>query len=335
MWCAACGSQLVPGARFCTRCGAAATTDQPPAAPSAPPSAGTPAPGAPTPPAGPPPDEWPGRPPAAARSGRLGPALIGAAASLVALLVVAVLLVVVGVVSVGSRDDRIEGPGYATPEQAAEAYLTAMRASDVPAMIRTFAVETYAEHADGALMVERNYAWMFQADPELPRAALNDDLNAQVHLSSMSWAIYYQYLALSDPDFAGDALTVGSGDDDEALAELDELNQQLAATFDGTAFAGISSATLMDWQSALPQLADTFNGEQNQQNIDAQARPSGADEVAFQVADLQTRHGEYLLFLQLNRYGDRWWVGSFSGNLAALVGVETIAGGLVPAADVD
>ncbi|GEM_PF-3608043 len=297
MWCAACGDQLAPGARACTRCGAPAGAQ-----------VGAPAP---------------------SRSRYLGSALVGAAAALVAALVAAVLLVVVGAVSVGNGSaDRIEGPGYATAEKAAEAYLAAMTSSDVPSMIRTFAVETYGEHAEGAQQVERAQGWTPVSDPALPRADLNDGLNARLHLSAMSWAVYYQYLTLSDPAFDGSARVVGSDGSAQAL------NDQLAATFDGTAFARIGSANLVDWRSAYPELAATFEGEQNQENIAQQVRAWGADQVDFQVARLGTPEGEYLLILQLNRYGDRWWVGSFSGNLSALVGAETTAGGLVPVGDV-
>jgi len=320
MWCAACGSQLVSGARFCTRCGTPATADQLPAVsvPQAPSPVPIPVP---------------------VRPRRLGSALIGGGAALVAVAVVAAILVGAGVVSVGmgARSDqtaRIEGPGYATPQKAAEAYLAAMTSADVPAMITTFAIETYGEHADGARTVERLHAFTGATDPALPRAKLNDQLNAQWHLSRMITAVYHQYLTLSDPSFDGSTLAVGSTAGGQTFADVDALNTYVAAAFDGTAFAGISSAKLIDWESAYPQLAGVFNTEQNKKNRDIDAQQYGADEEAFQVADLQTQHGEYLLFLQLNRYGDRWWVGSFSGNLSSLVGVDASTGGLISPVDV-
>lgn len=257
------------------------------------------------------------------------PALIGAAVALVALLAIATSLIVTGGATLGSAPDTLEGPGYATPDAAAEAYLAAMKAADVPAMVRSFAIETYGEHADGALWVERMNGWQPQADPALPLGGTNDQINAATHLSVMLRAIQSQYIELSDPDFDTTVSLSPAGIQPDGR----DLNETLAEAFDGTAFTGIEAARLIDWQSEFPRLAGIYVDERNQENIRLQNKYLRADETAFRVAQVTTSHSDYVLFLQLNRYGNRWWVGSFNPNPAQLAGASW--SGLLPAAEVE
>ena len=347
MWCVSCGSQLVAGARFCAGCGTPAGAVPPPAVPRvqlpevslrpteapAPPGSDLPSAFLTPPPAGAASVRagatHEGLPPTArpVRGGRLVPALIGAAAALVVLFAIAASLIVTGGATLGSAPDTLEGPGYATPDAAAEAYLAAMKAGDVPAMVKTFAIETYGEHADGALFVERMNGWQPGADPALPPGGANNQINAGTHLSVLLRAIEMQYIALSNPQF-DTTVSISGG----ILPNGRDLNESLAEAFDGTAFTAIESARLIDWQSEFPSLAESYASERNQKNIGLQNRHLRADEIAFRAAQITSSHGDYILFVQLNRYGKSWWVGSFGGNPGQLAGVPT--SGLVPAAEV-
>ena len=47
-----------------------------------------------------------------------------------------------------SSDGRMEGSGFASPEDAVTAYLEAMKAGDLSGMLSTFAIETYIQNVD-------------------------------------------------------------------------------------------------------------------------------------------------------------------------------------------
>ena len=58
--------------------------------------------------------------------------------------------------SAGAPDpSRYEGPGYDSPEEAAKAYITAFGEKDIPAMLATFAIETYVDNLDREAQIER------------------------------------------------------------------------------------------------------------------------------------------------------------------------------------
>ncbi len=275
----------------------------------------------------------------------LGAALAGAGAMLVVALAVGALLLTTGVISAGAdgpisaaadgpisaRADgaaTLEGPGYTSPEQAVEAYVNAMQQGDVNAMIRTFAIETYGKHADGALMVERSAAWLYLADPNLPLGGDNGAINAEVHLARLLNAVHMQYITLSAPPFdTSSMISPGSPIEGVNAPDVAALNTLLSATFDGTAFTSITDAQMFDWEAAAPHTAELFHLPQNQASAARWTKPLGADEISNRAAILTTAHGQWALFLQLNRYGDRWWVGDFAGMPGQLANAD--ASGLV------
>ena len=84
-------------------------------------------------------------------------------------IVVWVLLLMLLAPCVRAEGASFEGPGYATPEEAALAYAEAFARGDVMSMVSTFAVETYVEHFDAeAYLLDRQGYSTNYADPILP-----------------------------------------------------------------------------------------------------------------------------------------------------------------------
>lgn len=311
MSCTTCGSPLNPGMSFCGRCGrpvaAPAPATTPATAPATPPSA-----------------------PAGRGPSRLVAALLGFGAAALAGVLAAALLVLTGVVSIGSGvssgSQRFEGSGFATPDAAVEAYTAAMQKSDVDAMARTFAIESYSEHFDLRAYIERLGAYFPFNDQALPPGPVNTSLNTRARLNTVTQQIKWQYWTLSQPDI--DPATTASAKD---AGGADQLYGTLQSAFDGTAFSGVHSASIVDAATAFPAMAGKYDSDQFREYVEKTRTYLGADEVTQRVSRLETDSGSYFLVFELVRYQNTWRVETFSGSLAALVGIDNYSGGLVKA----
>lgn len=218
---------------------------------------------------------------------------------------------------------RYEGVGFATPEEAVQAYLDGMRDADLSQMIGAFAVETYVDHYDFQAQLERLRAYMINLEMHFP----NDNdlmraLNVESRKNQIVNGITYQQFALLAPEWDISApLTFGT-DDTEGIPEL-MAQFAAAAEFDmsGLTFVGFF---------APETLAELYLSERNQENMAKQATVCGMDELRSMVAGFSLGGEQYLLCCDVGRYGDAWYMNSLSGNIGNLLGIAVYRGGLVP-----
>jgi hypothetical protein len=235
---------------------------------------------------------------------------------------VALALVFTGTVSLGAQR-RHESAGYASAEAAVTAYLEAMKAGDVTAMTRVFAQETWVQHVDLKAYIERLKVYQFHGQVRFPSGAQNDQLNVLLRAADVGSTISYQYVTLSGPDFDVSAPQMVTDGD------VDGLYSRLQAAFDGTAFTGVSSWEVVTLDRYDAQLAGLFASASNQKMIEATRLYLGADDLAYPVVRLRATEGEFTMFPEVVRYGDRWWLHSMNGNTAALMGVSATSAGLL------
>ena len=236
-------------------------------------------------------------------------------------ILISALLVTMGVVGLGSAR-RFETAGYSSPEAAVQAYLDAMKRSDVDAMIATFAVETYVEHYDIEAYVERMRAYPASFQGNFPAGRVNDDFNRYARLSEVAQQVSCQYRVLSDSDI--DTTQMIAAADDAAAAELID---RLKNSFDGTAFGRVSRAKQVDLESELPEVSALLDNPSLNETMRAMQRYLGADEIAERLVRLSADGGEYYMSVELYRYGSTWHVGSLRGILTALQSLPATAGG--------
>jgi len=227
---------------------------------------------------------------------------------------------------VGANDNTIEGPGYASAEDAVNAYLVAFGNADVKGMISTFAVESYVENFNLEAQIERLRAYA----PTLPQLfpsnnQFTTELNIQRRQSQIADGIRLQYMSLFIPDAINNFVTTPIADDQEARDFVRILGDQ-------SYNESMRSLKIIGFVSP-DRLHDKYASEQNQRNIDKTMEIIGAQRLENVVARVKINHQIYLFCFDVARYGEKWYIHSLSGNIGVILGISAYAMGVIPEAD--
>lgn len=312
MLCIFCGKNLNPDTKFCSYCGRELPSSQEAAktvptveAPSL--QSATPAP--------------PNKP--VKRTGRS--LLFGLIGMILGAVVLASVLFFTGMITFGdskssaSGSDKIEGPGYDTPEDAAKAYLEALKNQDVDAMVATFAVESYVENYDLEVMCERLQAYAPSLDMKLPTSNdYNNSLDVETRKAAIISQIEYQYFIFN----------VSSVDMESTLLLEDQpdIVSNMEKETKDYVFADLEITGTMEPED----LTDIYSSESNQKTIAAQVKPYGVDEkdIATVIITFDASGKNWYFCPQLIRYEGKWYVQTLSGNLAGLLSWQPRWGGM-------
>ena len=175
-----------------------------------------------------------GAPPArqsggAGGTGGAGKALLGGLVGVVVAAIAVVVLVLTGVLTFGAAKSGAsagaEGNGYATAEEAAIAYVDALRDGDVDGMLDTFAYESVAANCKLKPSLERLGVWQLQTSP-CPYPT-ETEVGAAANRSARRGAVHNlvaQQLAGSvSPTMANDGSIVPLRDESEIDAFLSQV----------------------------------------------------------------------------------------------------------------
>ena len=342
MFCIHCGQKLPDNARFCAQCGTPVTVPEPAKAEPVQPEPQQLQLTKPEPPKNEPVQQEAPQPvpePVSAgpdgvdtvlkemnlgkKSGKLAGFLIG-------IVVAAVVFAVVVALKVGlpgSGTDTLEGPGFDSPEEAAEAYLDALKEGDVEGMLSTFAMETYVDNLDLEAYVERLRVYVPISGTPLPGDSdLVQAINLEKRRATFTQIFAYQYLTLLDPDspiLEAEPLEVDEGQASEFLAQL-EVRDDLEKLSEMTVGLTVSPE----------RLTDAYQQENNQENLRRLTNVYGADEIQSLALRVTVDGRDYLFCPDLVRYDDTWYVLSPMGNLGLLLGGATYTGGFLPADEI-
>lgn len=225
-----------------------------------------------------------------------------------------------------SLDDGIspivEGMGFNSPEDAAEAYLEGLRNTDLNCMISTFAVESYAENYNFEAAMNRMKVYVPSQEIKLPNSnEFITAMNIESRRSSVTNMILRQYLFLCDSEF--DQSQPQIMEDDLVISEfVAQLNKNL----------NTNKFQTLEVLGFIPPeaLTDMYSSEQNQKNIARLAEIYGADELVCRVAVFELDGSRYMLCLDAVDYGGKWYISQFGGNIGALMSVASFTMGIVP-----
>lgn len=218
--------------------------------------------------------------------------------------------------------DRIEGSGYASPEDAVTAYIEAFQRNDLEGMLSTFAVETFAERYDLAKEVERLGLYSISDDYIPNISGYSNALNVESRRSRIVDSIRCQYLTLTEAACA-DGLIIQK----EADISGEDFVAKIFATEDR------SLLSEMDFREEfLPPdaLSERYREESIQRNIAGVAQVCGGDEMRCVAAKLQIAGDPYILCVSAIRYGDAWYNCELGGALGSLLQIDALSGGLSP-----
>jgi len=320
MFCSFCGKNLNSGTKFCSYCGKelpdsheAGSQEAPVQAAKAQRPSQIPAPAAKNP------------KPAKRTEWSL---LFGMIGVVLGAVVLAAVFFFTGMISFGgakSNDSavaKIEGPGYDTPEEAAEAYLIALKNQDTGAMVATFAVESYVDNYDFEAWCERLQAYVPTFEMKLPTSNVyNSTLDVETRRASIINQITNQYFTYNVP-----SVRLGTT---ISLAENPQVASVIEKDTDHYVFSDLEITGTM---SPNDITNDIYSIEKNQENLLTQTKPFGVHDLkdVSNVVITFEANGETWYFCpQLIRYEGRWYVQSLTGNAAAIMGMDSAYGGIV------
>lgn len=243
--------------------------------------------------------------------------------------ILAAVLFFTGMISFGSAKsggasgDKIEGSGYDTPEDAAKAYLEALKDQDVDAMLATFAVESYAENYDLAAMYKRLQAYTPTLDMKLPAGnAYINELNVGGRRAGILRQITRQYIS-HNVNSIDMTITMLFNDEPDLVSKIEKDTDHY-----------VFSDLVITGTMAPEDLTDIYLDEQCQKNMVAQSKPYGVDnvkDIANVVITFEADGESWYFCPQLIQYEGRWYIQDLSGTLSALLGVQMDMMGIMKA----
>lgn len=212
--------------------------------------------------------------------------------------------------------------GYDTPEAAVSAYLDGFKNMNLEQMMGTFAIENYVDNHDYERRINQITAYTYNLEIKLPNATpLATALNVESRRSNVSSCILKQYVTLAFPDF--------NMFETQAL-KTEEDSKEFADTFASRLKdLKVDSIKLLGF---IPpeKLSDVYAMDQNLKNIAKNAEICGADKLESRVAVFELDGKEYFMCIDTANYGGKWYVIALGGNIGALLGIDSLRGGVAP-----
>ena len=224
----------------------------------------------------------------------------------------------------------IEGSGYANPEAAMKAYLDALKAADLDAMISTFAVETFVKNYDVKAHIERFRALLLQMSQislVLPsNNKLTSDINVILRQGEIVRNIERQYMIVLMPNLASH---VASHGDSPKIFQNEEDREAVIKTLYGQDnLKSLNSLEIIEF--VPPDSLDSwgYSVEAIQAYYKRAADNSGADDVQSVVARVRIDGKRYLFYADTILYRGKWYMLALGGNIGNLLGISPFAAGV-------
>ena len=225
---------------------------------------------------------------------------------------------------------KCEGAGFDSPDDAVQSYIDALNAGDVPAMLSTFAIETYVDNMDAVEAIDRIRSINASGYYTVPVVgSYIRGILIERRRDEISRFLYYSWLYYTTvgTDFSdlGKMLPMAVNDQDALDKYLDVMQTSPVETWPGH-ISVTAIYTPEDIRSSAPAV---YFSEQTRKNMEKQRLSCGADELAERVAMLDIDGSKAIQFMSCVRYGDRWYNRTPMSILAMIAGTETYSGGLV------
>ena len=208
---------------------------------------------------------------------------------------------------------RLEGKGFDSPEDAVMAYIDAMNRGDVGGMLSTFALESFAEHADPYLYVERIMKINLAGIPKWfpTEDAFYRSLAVQTRYGLLAANLLQNLAYAANGSYSPSVRTP-----EERQALMDQLSQSPLYHFEGnTAFVRwISPAQFMNGSAAM--LPGTGR------DISMETLYAGAEDVTEVLAEISVQGQTAIQGMTCAKYNGRWYNLEFGGRTISLSGAK-------------
>lgn len=231
------------------------------------------------------------------------------------------------------KKTKMEGAGYKTPEDAVMAYAEYLKNGDMEGMISTFAVESYVEHFDMRAHLEYydSYFPYRYTSQQANSMVLSDSdhaagLNAENRRAYITGTIFKQYMGVIISDSSGDEIA-------DTIADGTIINFQDEKDIDDVMNFLKNDPKFYDMKIGdfIP-CSDLYEGAGeaigiNEHNARLQ-KHWAADEVANVNLKLEIGGEDYILFMMVVRYGDKWYNAEFGNIYYLMMNHSPMYGGL-------
>lgn len=224
----------------------------------------------------------------------------------------------------GCSGSTIEGKGYDSPEEALTAYAQALQSGDMDDILATFAIETYVDNYDLKESIESNGAY-FPSTYFLPNS--NDeiyDFNISQREAMITRNIHLMYIGISLDEEASMPVTLQGSPYSSAKEVVNDLSAEEWPFAD------------MEFDGEFVYLDDVLDSDQvdrAEDYLDNRCDIYGCDEIVSLALEVEIDGEDYLLFMDVARFGDQWFNLNQFAVIATWMGVSTDCGGLVPKED--
>lgn len=217
---------------------------------------------------------------------------------------------------------KTESEGFATPQQAAIAFLDGLKAQDWEQMLGTFSVESYAEHYDLQAYTEytQTYVYMKQ-DVSLP--AVNEFVKAIVirdRKKKVEKSIRQQGKGL----YFSSKYTKGQAPmQEDTFHEWEDITEKMA--LESINVLGVIT------DDAVDKLVGADIIEKMRDNLAPQkAALLGADQIKDCIIVYECEGESYLLFMETASYDGKWYNNEIGNGIATALGIPIEYVGAVP-----
>ncbi|MCR5507495.1 MAG: zinc ribbon domain-containing protein [Lachnospiraceae bacterium] len=225
---------------------------------------------------------------------------------------------------VSGSGNRMEGPGYSSADEAALAFATAYSKQDIEGMYKACAIESYAENMN----LEKRLEWLQSWSPTLRIMAGDDpettDCNANGRMSDLYNQYFYNMFMYTshDPDSEFvNGYTVKIGDDGISMSEaLDEINPVKVLKGKQIKVGEVKGTDILEY---LRSDSDYYKDQ-----IKKNEGIYGGD-IEERIVEIDISGDEWYMFLDLVKYGDKWYVLNPGGTAAAIYGLAVSNGGMI------
>lgn len=260
--------------------------------------------------------------------------LIGFVSAFLACLLLCTMLLATGVASIGKSSGKtamIEGNGYSTPEEAAQAYADALQKVDVAEMASTFAVESYVENYDFEAFTQRIQTYNYSSSQRLPTTTqFSVALNTMQRQDEIARSIYFQYIAL----FMGDSELLENGFIffEKDVTEIEDFVTEIGNEEYLKLLSTLKVKNIYDTDDLieLGMIAESFNSSANQKNIKEFQNIFGTNKIVPLAVLVTINRTEYFLCMDIAKYGDKYYVLRLGGYIAMFANLSAMSGGVVP-----
>ena len=246
-----------------------------------------------------------------------------------AVLAVALVLSLLGVIPslnvLGGKSGRVEGKGFDTPEEAAEAYIKALNSGNMDELLSTYAIESYVDNFDTRAHIERfkcfQPAFPFNATYELSDG---EDFDRDFRIKARQGLImyrYYQMVGLYTTEH--DSMVIALSDE----KEIDSFMKKIQKSDFLNKWKDMEFVEFLDPDDITN---NAYNRDQNVEYREKVQDIFGCEELTDVCALVEVDGDEYAQFLQCGMYDGKWYIIDCNGLLASMIGVTSDKNGLVP-----